>query len=79
MTRGRFISLEGGEGVGKSTQLDALAEALIGRGLTVIVTCGSGPKCEAALALGAAHAIDYSAQDFVAEVRELIDSDRHSS
>ena len=35
---GRFISLEGGEGVGKSTQLGRLAEALRARGLTVIVT-----------------------------------------
>lgn len=38
MARGRFISLEGGEGVGKSTQLEALADALRGRGLTVVVT-----------------------------------------
>ena len=37
-TRGRFISLEGGEGVGKSTQVKALAEALVQRGIDVIVT-----------------------------------------
>ena len=38
MTRGRFISLEGGEGVGKSTQLAALAEALKARGVDLVVT-----------------------------------------
>jgi dTMP kinase len=36
--RGRFITLEGGEGVGKSTQADALADALRTRGLDVIAT-----------------------------------------
>jgi dTMP kinase len=36
--RGRFISLEGGEGVGKSTQVRALAQALRLRGLDVLVT-----------------------------------------
>jgi dTMP kinase len=36
--RGHFISLEGGEGVGKSTQVKALAEALRARGLDVLVT-----------------------------------------
>ena len=36
--RGRFSSLEGGGGVGKSTQVKALAEALRSRGLDVVVT-----------------------------------------
>lgn len=40
-------------------------------GLTVIVTCGDADKCAAALAIGAAHAIDYKASDFVAEVARI--------
>ena len=49
MIRGRFVSLEGGEGVGKSTQLEALAQALKGRGLGVLVTRepGGSPGAEA--------------------------------
>jgi dTMP kinase len=47
--RGRFISLEGGEGVGKSTQLKALAAKLRSRGLEVVETRepGGSPGAEA--------------------------------
>lgn len=47
--------------------------AMLGRlfGLTVIVTCGGEEKCAAALAIGAAHAIDYKATDFVAEIARI--------
>ena len=46
---------------------------MLGRlfGLTVIVTCGSPEKCARALEIGAHHAIDYRAQDFVEEAKRL--------
>jgi putative PIG3 family NAD(P)H quinone oxidoreductase len=46
---------------------------LLGRlfDLTVIVTCGGPEKCARALEIGAAHAIDYKAQDFVEEVGRI--------
>ena len=40
-------------------------------GLFVIVTCGGPEKCARALEIGADHAIDYKAQDFVAEVERI--------
>lgn len=40
-------------------------------GVRTIVTCGSADKCAAATALGATHAIDYSAEDYVEAVKRL--------
>jgi dTMP kinase len=53
VARGRFISLEGGEGAGKSTQLGRLAQALRARGLSVVETRepGGSPGAEAIRAL----------------------------
>ena len=50
---GRFITLEGGEGVGKSTQMKALSEALRARGLEIVETRepGGSPGAEAIRAL----------------------------
>lgn len=42
-------------------------------GVASIVTCGSADKCAAALAMGADHAIDYKAADFVEEVHAITD------
>jgi NADPH2:quinone reductase len=40
-------------------------------GLQLIGTAGGAAKCKLALDHGAAHAIDYSSQDFVAEVKHI--------
>ena len=40
-------------------------------GLQLIGTAGSAAKCELAVAYGAAHAIDYSKEDFVARVKAI--------
>ncbi len=67
---GETILIHGGtSGIG--TMAIALCKLF---GLTVIVTCGSDDKCAAACALGADHAINYNAADFVAEVATLTDS-----
>ncbi|WP_414639782.1 dTMP kinase [Arenibaculum sp.] len=48
MERGRFITLEGGEGAGKSTQLRRLAAVLAARGIDVVATRepGGSPGAE---------------------------------
>ena len=48
MNRGKFITIEGSEGVGKTTQIAALRESLEERGLEVIVTRepGGTPRAE---------------------------------
>jgi NADPH:quinone reductase len=40
-------------------------------GLTVIVTCGTDTKCDAAKALGADYAINYKTTDFVEAVKDI--------
>lgn len=53
MTKGKFITFEGGEGVGKSTQVKILAEKLIEQNIEVIVTRepGGSPGAEEIRAL----------------------------
>jgi dTMP kinase len=48
MQRGRFITIEGGEGVGKSTQITAVRDHLLSLGRTVVMTRepGGTPRAE---------------------------------
>jgi NADPH:quinone reductase len=64
---GDIVLIHGGtSGIG--TMAIALGKLF---GLTIIVTCGSDEKCARAVELGADHAINYAAADFVAEVKAI--------
>ena len=62
MARGKFITLEGGEGGGKSTQARRLADALSGMGLAVLLTRepGGAPGAEHLRGLLLQGGIDWS-------------------
>jgi NADPH:quinone reductase len=67
LAKGETLLIQGGSsGIGVTAI--QIAKAL---GATVIVTAGSAEKCAACLALGADHAINYKAADFVEEVKKL--------
>ena len=66
---GDWVLVHGGtSGIG--TMAIALGKLF---GLHVLVTCGSDQKCNKALQLGAAGAINYREQDFVEEVHRMTD------
>ncbi|MET3380596.1 NAD(P)H-quinone oxidoreductase [Variovorax paradoxus] len=67
LQKGETLLIQGGSsGIGVTAI--QIAKAL---GATVIVTAGSDDKCEACLKLGADHAINYRASDFVEEAKKL--------
>jgi len=67
LSPGETLLVQGGaSGIGVTAI--QMARAL---GAKVIITAGSDDKCQACLALGADHAINYRTQDFVAEVKTL--------
>ena len=68
--RGDIVLVHGGtSGIGTMA-------ILLGRlfGLEIAVTAGSDAKCEQALGIGAAHAINYNKADFVEEVKRITGS-----
>ena len=66
---GEKLLVHGGtSGIG--TMAIMLARAF---GITSIVTCGSDEKCDAALKVGADHAVNYRTADFVDEVKAITD------
>src|SRR5947207_1805221 len=66
---GDWVLVHGGtSGIG--TMAIALGKLF---GLKLIVTCGTDQKCDQALELGAAAAVNYRTQDFVAEAQRLTD------
>ena len=66
---GETLLIQGGSS-GFGVTAIQLAKAF---GAKVIVTAGSDDKCQACLALGADHAINYKTQDFVAEAKRITD------
>ncbi|MDV6319958.1 dTMP kinase [Chromohalobacter sp. HP20-39] len=70
MTPGRFITLEGGEGVGKSTNVDFVCDWLSARGIDVLRTRepGGTPRAEAIRAL----LLDPAPQEPLDETAELL-------
>lgn len=67
LRRRELVLVHGGtSGIGTTAIMFATA-----LGATAIATAGSPEKCAACIKLGARHAIDYRASDFVAEVNEI--------
>ncbi len=66
-TEGDTVLVHGG-----TSGIGTMAIALCGLfGIDIIVTAGSDEKCQAALGLGATHAINYKTSDFVERVKEI--------
>lgn len=69
LVSGESVLIHGGtSGIGSTAIMLSRAWGAI-----PLATAGSAKKCDACLSLGAAHAINYRATDFVAEVRRIAD------